>query len=808
MRIWKPALLVLLPVVLLLAVAPGCGPDEPDADEGAGLAAASRSGDLPRWLLERPYLQNLSLWGQDIDMADPPLVRKLGCMGVGNGRVFGILGNQFPLATWHNLGGPTYQTSFKWFSDKEPWLIAGGRKQRPLRQSIHRVRNTPVVIARARNDLLEWTSVNFAPVFPADTRAEHALVSVWIVRNVGRAPAIGVQLEIDSNFGRFTDGALRESDWEGRYLDIRPIEVEAFSGEESDDARIPVGDLAPGQETAVTLVYVFTQAGQDALEFFMAAAEAGVDALLESTVAAWEGWASRIAQVRTPDPKFNDLMRGHAVAIKINQAVSGGVSEMSQYSHTWLRDTHGPSLYYPAVGLVEDYRDMVDYLWGAALIEGRLANAYNVDYDLSDLPPQPDWENLGEMSGRQRAEGPSLLVLEYENLYRATGDLSPVAERYGMLRHALLDQQFVDGCLQHFSSDETFEDLMEIVFGENFLAEPDESTLSLYSSLLMIRAAGFMAEAASLLGFDDDAAMFEELADSVLDCLEQTFWMEEHGRYAVKADTQTREPFWQPYEDVSTMPLWLQALPADSPRVISNFERTLSLLGRPGGTIGSPMGHPYDEIFFFIKEGVQTGMSHGYWLSNLDRMFHPLADEAFRRWCEVHSAAGFTDEAVIVDDYGHLGILREPWGFVCDVSNRFRSWESGVMGYALLYHLTGYDVRLPEYRVRLAPHLPPEWDRTAFYGLACGQGRFDLEVSSTDGPGRLIEIAADATVGFDLELTVPLDGEVVSASLDGEELPASAYAVEINRYGRTIVTFDPVAIPPGGSAAFAVSATR
>ncbi|MFC1888670.1 hypothetical protein ACFL4G_02825, partial [Thermodesulfobacteriota bacterium] len=69
----------------------------------------SDDGNQAQWLKDRPRLQNRSLWQQEIDMADPPGPRALGCIAVGNGRVYGNLGDQYPLAAWHNLGGPTYQ---------------------------------------------------------------------------------------------------------------------------------------------------------------------------------------------------------------------------------------------------------------------------------------------------------------------------------------------------------------------------------------------------------------------------------------------------------------------------------------------------------------------------------------------------------------------------------------------------------------------------------------------------------------------------------------------------------------------------
>ena len=765
-------------------------------DNGNG----SGDGDdenLARWLMDRPRLQNRSLWQQSIDMADPPGPRALGCIAVGNGRVYGNIGNQYPLASWHNLGGPTYQTDLEWFSDKVPRLVAGGIVQEPDHQTISRVRNSAVVIVTAANEAFEWTSVNFAPLYPSDPLVEQALVSVWIVRNLGDDVAVDVRLEIASTLGRVTGGELVESDWENRLLTLRPLGADAHPGDSPKDLVIPMGDMPPGGERTVSLPLVFTCRHGDAGEIFSAIADAGIDVLLDSTLDGWDAWASQIAVIDTPDEKFNDLMRGLAVSIRINQAVSGGVSEMNQYSHTWLRDIHGPSLYCPLIGLAGDYREMVDYLWGAILVHGDIANALELDLDVSNLPPQPDWEGLGEMDGRTRAEGPSLLVLEYENDYKATGDLAPIAERWGMLRHAVVDQKYVDGCLLHFSSDETFEDLMEVAFGENFLEEPDESTLSLYSSLLAIRAAAFMAEMAGLLGYDEDAATFSVLAEEVTLCLEETFWIEEEGFYAVKVQTDTGEPHLQPYEDVSTMPLWLDALPVDGARVASNFEAVMERLGHADGLLYSSIPSPYSLVFHNIERGVLTGMSHGYWLNNLDKMFHPAADTAFSRWPDVFSRTGFTDEAVVVDDFSHLTIFREPFGFVCDVSSRFRSWESGVMGFALLHHLTGFDRSVPGGWVRLAPQLPPEWDEMRFAGLAFGDGRIDVEVERQGDEGRTITVVTDENASFDLTLTVPLTGDVTGATLNGDALDPAGYDWETNAYGRTVVVFDPIEVEAG-----------
>jgi hypothetical protein len=400
------------------------------------------------------------------------------------------------------------------------------------------------------------------------------------------------------------------------------------------------------------------------------------------------------------------------------------------------------------------------------------------------------------MTGRTRAEGPSMLVLEYENYYQATGDLDTLAERYGMLYHALAHQQFVDGCLQYYSSDETFEDVMEAAFGQNILWEPDESLLSLYSSLVMIRAASFMAFLADELGENADAAMFTQMVEDFLACLDATYWINGKGFYAVQADTATREPFARPYEDINTIPLWLDVPGLDANRVRRNFEYVLDKLGQRNGTIHSDVAWFYDLVFSQTSQSVQTGMSHGYWLGNLDKMFHPVADEAFRRWRDWPTAAGFTDEAIVTDDFGHLSILREPWGFAGDISARFRSWESGVMGQAFLYHLTGYDYDLVTGTATLAPHLPPEWDDFALRGLSFGNGRFDLEVSRTADDGRRIVLVTDEAASFALTLTVPMDEPFGGATVNGEAVPATAAE---NDYGRVVVRFSEFDVPAGAA---------
>jgi hypothetical protein len=776
-----------------------------DSSPGVDDDSAPNPG-LSQWMKERPYLQDRSLYRQDIDMHDPPWIRQLGCVGIGNGHVFGIVGNQYPLGDWHNLGGPDYQRNWKWFSDKTLRTYIGDVEQSPARESLSRVRDADVVIVDHSNDTLQWTSVNFAPRGAADPASEEALVSVWIVWNFGAAPVADVSLVFGGTMGWFETTGLHESDYAGRLLDMRPLDLTAVKGPRESEMRVSLGPLAAGEEKVVVVPMVFTETGQDPETSFAALEKAGVDALLRGTVNWWQNWATKILTVQTPDAKFNELLRDFALSMKVNQTYTGGISQMSQYSHVWLRDTHGPSLFYPLIGLGADFKAMLDYHWVGALQDGDLQNSIPANIDMHDVPAQPDWLNLPVMTGKVGAEGPSALVLEYENYYRNSGDLTTLSDRYGMLWDALMHQNIVDGCLEYFSGDETFGDMQQAVFGENILAAPDTKLLSFYSSVLWIRAAQFMVQLATTLGKTADAAQFASMMAAFKSCADAVYWRDDAGFWAIQADPTTLATIAKPYEDVSCSPIWLDALPLDDAHVVSNFENVKAALDHPNAALYSKLNPVYQMLFggiLNIKDGIQTGMSHGYWLNNLDKMFHPEADAAFELWRVIPTAAAATDEGVIVDDYSHLSLLREPFGFDGDTSARYRSWEAGILGHAFLYHLSGYAPDLPNGAAQLAPQLPPEWDQFALNGLAYGDGRFNLEVQVGANGGRTFVITTDATTHFQLTLTTPIDAIFAGATVNGA--PAAATAVT-NPYGRTVVRFAPFNVPAGATTKIVINA--
>jgi DNA-binding protein len=146
--------------------------------------------------------------------------------------------------------------------------------------------------------------------------------------------------------------------------------------------------------------------------------------------------------------------------------------------------------------------------------------------------------------------------------------------------------------------------------------------------------------------------------------------------------------------------------------------------------------------------------------------------------------------------------LREPFGFAGDVSARYRSWEAGVMGYAFLFHLTGYVPDVPENRIKLSPQLPPEWNEMSFEGLSYGNSRFNLDVRRSDGNGRTITITTGPNAGFVLDLILPMSRIVTSVIVNGR---ATDFATAVNLYERMIVKVKDIDIPAGTKMEITVS---
>ena len=796
----KQWLLAFLTLIALFCMNSACHSDPPSVDSDA-----DGSKDLPRFFLERPWLQDRSTWSSHASDAEPKRLGMIGGFGAGNGTVFALIAGRRPYNTIHNLIGPGYQKRDRFFTDKVFSLEAGGATVHFAEDSAYRVRRTAIVITRAATapggayEGLELWTVDAAPLIPGleGDPAERSLVRHLVVRNADEPAVPDVNLVMKSTLGLTLGGSLYESDWNEKRLIVRPLGHTAVTESGRGRLTVPIGSLEPGAEAVVPFAFACacTRAGAEAVLDRIEAIGPGT--ILDRTRAWWDAWYVEGAAITTPDPHFDDLIDGLQVLIRCQQAATGATCVMSEYTGTWIRDTVGPVLFYSMLGRTGDLKRMLDYYWGATLLRGDIANSMAADLDISDLPVQPDWESMGPLTGRVGAETPSYIPLQYKSYYRATGDLDTLAERYGLFKHCILHQDFREGCLLPFSGDETYREIMKVAFGYWFGQILYDTHLSANSSFLFVAAAEFMAELAGRLGFVEDVALFTGLADEVRSCTEEYYWLAGEGYYAPIIDIHTLEPVCQPYEDVSLKPLWTGYAGPDDARARENLLTVMDRLGQPDGTIQSPP----DPVFFplmqilDIHEGIYTGMAPGYYLDNLARADHPMALEAFRRFADVFGDSGSVYEVHVADDHGRLALLYEPFGLICDYTSRLRPWEGGIVGAALLGYLTGFEPDAGDGRMTLAPHLPPEWDSFTADRLPIGADTFDLEVS--DPGGRRKVVVANRSRSFLLDLTVSVSGSITDLTVDGIPHDPHAYPTE-TEWGRSRIWLEDVEITPGG----------
>jgi len=70
------------------------------------------------WVAERPWLTEVSSWSYGGEVDQEPLAhRRLPDFGVGNGRVFALVGYGRPINTLHSMAGPTYDKHEGFFGD-------------------------------------------------------------------------------------------------------------------------------------------------------------------------------------------------------------------------------------------------------------------------------------------------------------------------------------------------------------------------------------------------------------------------------------------------------------------------------------------------------------------------------------------------------------------------------------------------------------------------------------------------------------------------------------------------------------------
>jgi len=680
-----------------------------------------------------------------------------------------MIASTVPFTTLHNLTGPHYQKHLRFFSDKTFTLRVDGETVAWNREWCRRVRRTAVYVTRLDSENLSLWTVDLAPKGEvlSGLPATNALVRMIIIHNRGVESLKDLSLAVETIVGRVSGTIMFETVFNDRRRLGAGFAMHGHHvrGEERRLV-LDIGEIPPRGEFVTEFVLAFTR-GDDPEPVFDAVSVIDPDMLLDTTLDAWKAFTDEGTGITTSDTRFNDLMEGLSVTIGTQQAETGGMSQMSEYTGTWLRDIMGGACFYPLIGRIGDYRHMLDYYWLAALEKGNIANSMDIDIELDVLPPQPDWENLPTFSGRESAESPSYLVMHYKALLDATGDWGPLEERYGMLRHALMHQDFRNGCLLPFSDDETFRPALAAAFGHSLFNEYQKTHLSANSSFLWVAAAEFMTEVAQHLGYEAHANEYAAMAQQVRDCAEQYYWLDNEGFYSPLIDIDTLEPVIRPFEDVNTKPLWIGYLEPDDAKARTNVVNTMNRLAREDGLFYSPLHPMYAFLgrLMDFEKGVVTGMTYGYQLDNLARIDHPDAEAAFLMFRRFFNDTGNVSEGEVVDDFGRFNYLYEPFGFTCDLTARYRSWEGGINAAAMILYLFGLELDALNSRIVLAPHLPQGWRFAKMEGARLGDVTFDVTVEDN---GLVRRLTVDRMTGdLQVDAVVSLAGDIQAVTVNG-----------------------------------------
>lgn len=762
--------------------------------------------DVP-WFADHG-VDDLSTFGQTLagPSADRPGAGHRGAFGVGNGNAFALMGLTDPVNALHEVSGPLYRRGARYFGDMALRLVVDGAVVPTVREAIGRPRGTALVVTRADLDGdggTLWT-VDVAPR-PAGVAPEDVppvIVRFAVVR-AGSATAAHA-LRIDSVDTLSTvDGVLAATvPQDGRLLGAVPWQG-AFALQEDGAGWLDLPALAPGEVAVVPMAFVTAWDADDLADTVADVRAADPETWLSDTLAWWHAWSSQGLQLDVDDPVLTDLLDAIRVTVRVQQSPAGGVSPMSRYTGVWLRDSIGPARMFARLGLTDDARAAVAYLELCHRGRGDYSNACDSGLLPGDVTREVDWDALPPFSGRTAAEGPSYVPLAWREVVRWTGETEDVTSRWSYLRRAILAQSMTEDGLQPWSGDETFRLAMNVAFGEALEVPWQDTAWSSNSAHVLIPAARFLAGLAEAAGHADDAAALTERAERSRQGLVDHFLRPEGHFAALILRDPEATPLDLPFEDSNLKALWTGAFAADDPVALANLDALLAVAGRGDGSVQSRPGPGY-SLGGDLSEGVATGMVPGFVLWNLMATGHPEGPAAFDQLYTYASPSGAYHEGLLYGDRQAFQPLYDGGGVLGDVAARYRPWEGGIDGDALVAWVVGAEPWPLDAGpgLRLRPHVPHGLDHLGAGPITAPGVVADLDVTWADGWTVTVTSSSDAPFGLDLELPLGLyadpDGVLVA---DG---PSGPGVLTTWPRGERVVVFPTVDVPARGEVVFTV----
>ena len=386
----------------------------------------------------------------------------------------------------------------------------------------------------------------------------------------------------------------------------------------------------------------------------------------------------------------------------------------------------------------------------------------------------PRSRQTGLRSARSRSELPPRRRATWSGSTESTigtpGASSRAAARWGFLERSLFAQGFGENLELPFTGDETFRAAMNAAFGLGLEHPHQDTSYSLNSQLLWLRAAEDFERLALATG---ETARLEEVR-SMRAQMESTIrdrYALENGCLAAGIDVESGETY-PPFEDAFLKLGWLDS-GFDDRMIFDALECAIDLFDREGGVIVSPLDPQYVGFPLLpAEEGIYTGMLPGYTLAALADAGHRDAEAAFAHFGERTLSSGNYHEYQVLDDDSPMVVTYAAAGEGEDITAGYRPWEGGINYAAIVDYLLGLRPDVSEDAIVLRPHFPGNWPSMTFDGVRVADDRIHVEFTRANGVIELVlglegDGAYDAVLEWDSsvgELTFEVGGEVVQAS--------------------------------------------
>ncbi len=748
--------------------------------------------EFPLWF-SKQKVTDVSTWSHRVEKSpNPPEFRYLGDLGVGNGRVFSLVGYSYPFNTLHSMVGPTYDKGEGFYGDV--WVelsrTAEGKALAWTAQWLGQVRGTDLTITVSENPVVSLWTLDVAPRLEDENDPLHLtfLRFILVTNNHG---IVQTDLWLHARFARMQQihelGVLESRPGRQR-LALYPGHTQESVATEFS-LSLPLGTMGPMEERVVVLAFHTGSKAPPEAAFLNDMTLSDFALALDLTKVRWGELLEGSLTVHSPDVRVDDYLEGIKVVLLTQQAVTGATCPMSEYTRTWLRDIAGPVRYLARVGMWDAAHGMLDYLYRAAVLTGEIQNSYPADLEENPAVDPPDWPSQPPMSGRGRAEAPSYIPMCHYWLWKASGFLDWTPNRLDFLVYALEGQSFEDGLLP-YSGDETFRTAMAVAHDLPATESFEEGYVSANSSILWAAAARYLADLYSALGRDVKATELRQRADDVEARFLDTF-VTSSGMVLPYLHTpdQTLAPTF--YEDVSNQPIWAGLWDPFDSKAVDNLREFVQAVGGESGFAVSPLPDSYKNFMGLpMSEGIYTGMNPGYYLYNLARARHPAAEAAFNALSFHLTPTATTPEYQILDDGAPLHFLYDALGGVGDYTARYRPWEGAINADAALTYLLGLVFDAPHARLTLSPNLPNDWDFLTARDIRVGNRRLELSAVCPEPGTRTFRLTLNegADVSVTLQQTLAGDAVIEHTHEDGNSVVA---AVTELPWDNRVVQFPP-----------------